>query len=153
MKSILTGAALVAAALSLSACATVTRGEHTAWEVNSTPPGATVATTNGMTCASTPCSIKMERRSEFDATVTKAGYKTVKFHVSHKISGGGGAGMAGNVILGGVIGAGVDVATGAMYDLTPNPVNLVLEKDDGTVAATPVAAPAPAPAVSAAPAK
>ena len=29
--------------------------------------------------------------------------------------------MAGNVIVGGLIGAGVDVASGAMLDLTPNP--------------------------------
>jgi hypothetical protein len=60
--------------------------------------------------------------------------------------------MAGNVLVGGLIGAGVDVATGAMNDLTPNPVNLVLERDDAvqpavgapTTVGTPVAtAPAP----------
>jgi hypothetical protein len=80
----------------------------------------------------------MGRRSEFDATITKAGYKVAKVHVTHKISNGGGVGMAGNVVLGGIIGAGVDVASGAMYDLTPNPVDLTLEKEDPTAA--PVAA-------------
>jgi hypothetical protein len=35
--------------------------------------------------------------------------------------------MAGNVLLGGIIGAGVDVATGAMLDLVPNPLVVKLE--------------------------
>lgn len=130
MKLTVTGAALSAAAMSLGACATVTRGDHTAWEVRTTPPGAGVKTSNNMQCESTPCSLKMGRRSEFDATITKPGYKVVRVHVTHKIGNGGGVGMAGNVVLGGLIGAGVDVASGAMYDLTPNPVELTLEKDD-----------------------
>ncbi len=36
--------------------------------------------------------------------------------------------MAGNVLLGGVIGAAVDAGTGSMYDLKPNPVHVVLNK-------------------------
>jgi hypothetical protein len=47
--------------------------------------------------------------------------------VTNKVGGAGGAGMAGNVILGGLIGAGVDVATGAMLDLVPNPLVIKLE--------------------------
>ena len=130
MKMTLTALIIAAAATSLGACATVTRGDHTAWEVRTTPPGASVKTSNNMQCDSTPCSLKMGRRSEFDATLAKVGYKDVKIHVTHKISNGGGAGMAGNVLVGGIIGAGVDVASGAMYDLTPNPVDITLEKDD-----------------------
>jgi hypothetical protein len=38
--------------------------------------------------------------------------------------------MAGNVILGGVIGAVADASSGAMNDLVPNPLNVTLEKDD-----------------------
>lgn len=110
-------------------------------EFKTNPPGAKVVTSNSMNCDSTPCSLTMARNSEFDATITKSGYKTLKVHITHKISGGGGAGMAGNVLVGGIIGAGVDVATGAMYDLTPNPVDVVLEKDEGP-GASPVVAPA-----------
>ena len=43
-----------------------------------------------------------------------------------QISGGGAAGMAGNVLLGGIIGAGVDAATGATKDLKPNPIDVKL---------------------------
>ena len=122
--------------LHLSACATITRGEHTAWEVNTNPPGATVKTSNGFFCDSTPCSLKMMRKSEFTATIAKPGYKTLEVRVTNKVSGGGGAGMAGNVLVGGLIGAGVDVATGAMLDLTPNPLNVSLGKADGPVSAS-----------------
>jgi hypothetical protein len=43
--------------------------------------------------------------------------------------------MAGNVILGGLIGAGVDVATGAMMELKPNPLTVKLEAETAKVAA------------------
>lgn len=42
----------------------------------------------------------------------------------------GGVAMAGNVILGGIIGAGVDAGTGAMLDLTPNPAHVELRPQD-----------------------
>ena len=121
-------AALCALTTSLAACATITRGQHTAWEVNTNPPGAKVRTSNGFFCDSTPCSLTMPRKSEFTATISKAGFKTLEVRVTNKVSSGGGVGMAGNVLLGGIIGAGVDVTTGAMLDLTPNPLNISLEK-------------------------
>ena len=62
-----------------------------------------------------------------DAVIQAEGYKTATVTVSHKTSNGGAAGVAGNVLLGGVIGLGVDLATGASQDLTPNPVTLKLE--------------------------
>lgn len=37
--------------------------------------------------------------------------------------------MAGNVLIGGIIGAGVDLASGAMNDLTPNPLVVRLEPE------------------------
>ncbi len=136
--------AALTAVLGLTACATVTRGEHTAWEVNTVPPGASVKTTNGFYSDSTPCSIQMSRRSDFSADIAKPGYKTLKVTVTHKIAVGGGVAFAGNALIGGVIGAGVDIATGAALDLTPNPVTVTLEKNDAAVAA---ATPADAPVV------
>jgi hypothetical protein len=132
--------------LSLSACATVTRGSNDAWSVTSEPTGARVETTNGHFCAATPCAIRMKRKSEFTATVTKAGYKPATIAVTHKTSGAGAAGVAGNVLLGGIIGLGVDAATGASQDLTPNPATVTLEAME--TAAQPAPAPAPAAAVA-----
>lgn len=95
--------------------------------VNTEPSGASVRTTNQMACDATPCSFKMSRKSEFEVTITKAGYRTWQGHITHKVATAGGAGMAGNVILGGLIGAAVDVGTGAMMDLVPNPLTVKLE--------------------------
>lgn len=119
-------AAVTAAGLSLCACATVTRGTNTAWEVDSDPQGARVETTNGYFCETTPCSIRMPRRSEFVATLTLDGYQPARVSVTNKVGTGGGAAMAGNALVGGLIGAGVDVGSGAMLDLTPNPVLITL---------------------------
>lgn len=144
MKTI-TLAAFAAILISVSGCATVTRGTKDVLEVETTPSGAQATTTNGYSCASTPCAIKMPRKSEFDVDITKAGYKPARVHVTSKVSGAGGAGMAGNVLVGGIIGAGVDVGTGAMLDLVPNPVKVALEPVGATPAgATVVAAAAPA---------
>src|SRR3712207_6603516 len=98
-------AALALAAVSVSACATVTRGTSTAWEVQTTPSGAMVKTSHGHMCESTPCAIKMPRKSQFTATISKPGYKTATVSVTNKVAGGGGAAMAGNIIAGGIIGA------------------------------------------------
>jgi hypothetical protein len=48
----------------------------------------------------------MARKSEFGVDVTKPGFKPWLGQVTNKVGGAGGAGMAGNVILGGLIGAG-----------------------------------------------
>lgn len=120
-------AVVLCAAGSLGACATVTRGSKDAWVVNTDPSGAKVETTNGHQCPATPCAIKMKRKSNFTATITKEGYKSATVTVTHKTANAGAAGIAGNVLLGGVIGLGVDVISGASQDLTPNPVSLKLE--------------------------
>jgi hypothetical protein len=148
-------AAVLCAGSSLAACATVTRGSNDAWVVNTEPSGAKVETSNGHQCPSTPCAIKIKRKSEFTATITKAGYKPATVNVTHKTANAGAAGVAGNVLLGGVIGLGVDMYSGASQDLTPNPVSLKLEPVDlpkpvEVKAESVTAAPAPAAAPAAA---
>ncbi|MBA3050765.1 MAG: translation initiation factor 2 [Alphaproteobacteria bacterium] len=118
--------ALVGVALSLPACATITRGSSQEFTVESTPPGARVSTSNGFQCDATPCTFRMPRKDAFRATVSMNGYVTQDHQISSGISGGGAAGMAGNVIFGGVIGAVVDGTSGAMNDLTPNPLVVIL---------------------------
>ena len=122
------------ASLGLGGCATITRTEHDAWTVKTTPGSAAVKTSNGFACDATPCTFRIERKAEFDVTITKPGYKTWSGHVTHKVSGGGGAGMAGNVLVGGLIGVAVDANSGAMFDLVPNPLEVTLEKADAPAA-------------------
>lgn len=101
--------------------------------MNTTPSGAAVKTSNQFACDATPCTFKMPRKSQFSVTITKPGYKTWTGQVTNKVAGAGGAGMACNVLVGGLIGVGVDAASGAMLDLTPNPLNVALEKEDAQV--------------------
>lgn len=129
--------ALVCAVSSTAACATITRGVHETWTVETDPSGAQVKTSNGFACDQTPCTFRMERKAEFGVTIAKDGYKTWTGHVTHAVAGGGAAGMAGNVLVGGLIGAGVDATSGAMLDLRPNPLKVTLEKANSTAAAAP----------------
>lgn len=137
---------IVAFAASSAACATVTRGTSEAFTVETDPIGAAVKTTAGFACDATPCTFKMSRKAEFDVTVSKPGYKTVNTHVTHQTSGAGGAALAGNVIVGGLIGIGVDAVSGATQELKPNPLVLKLESETQTASAEP----APAAAASSA---
>lgn len=139
-----------ASAVSLSACATITRGTTQAFEVRTTPSGAAVETSNGLYCKATPCVFQnVARNSNFTVTITKPGYKTVTTNVTNTTAGGGGAAMAGNIIFGGLIGAGVDATNGSMQDLVPNPLIVELEVDAGRPVA-PAADPASAPVAEAA---
>ncbi len=121
--------AITVPVLALASCATITRGTKTDFTVQTVPGGASVTTTNGFSCVATPCTFKMPRKSEFSVTITKPGYKSYTGNVINKVSGSGGAGMAGNVLVGGLIGVGVDASSGAMLDLVPNPLSITLEAE------------------------
>lgn len=68
--------------------------------------------------------------------ITKAGYEPIETDVRSQIVSAGAAGMAGNVLVGGLIGVGVDTMTGATRGLTPNPVEVRLVPVNGTVASS-----------------
>ncbi|MDR3506387.1 MAG: translation initiation factor 2 [Caulobacteraceae bacterium] len=135
----------------------MTRGTTQQFTIESTPPAAKARTSSGFSCESTPCTIRMPRKDAFTVTVSKPGYKTSVTDVKPKIASNGAAGFLGNALIGGVIGAAVDVGSGATLDLSPNPlhIDLVAEGADPVgpaapaAAATPAAAPAPAPTPSA----
>ncbi|MGU3538190.1 translation initiation factor 2 [Methylobacterium sp. A54F] len=93
------------------------------------PPGAQMVTNRHYACPATPCSLAVDRSDEFDVTFTKPGYRPQTVPVRTKIVGKGAAGFAGNILIGGAIGMGVDAATGAALDHTPNPVSVTLVPD------------------------
>jgi len=121
-----TAIVLLTLGLTLSNCATITRGTSEAFTITSHPTGADIRLSNGLVCQ-TPCALEVKRRPGFVVTVSKPGYKMVTTSVVSSISGGGGTAMAGNLLLGGIIGAGVDASNGAMNELSPNPLHVVLE--------------------------
>ena len=118
---------------SIYGCATVTRGTTDVLVIESDPPGAEVEIQPANHHCKTPCSVKLKRRLEQVVSIRREGYEQVEVRVIPQVVGAGAAGMAGNVILGGLIGAAVDAGSGAMKDLKPNPVKVTM-----------VASPAPA---------
>jgi len=106
--------ALIACAALLGACATITKGTSQVVAVD-TPgvPGATctIQTQSGPQVVVTPASVNLSKGSNaLPIQCTKECYVTG----SSIIPSGTEAMAAGNVLLGGVIGLGVDAASGAM---------------------------------------
>lgn len=118
--------ALMSAPILFIGCATVTRGLDSQVHIRSEPPGAEVRTSLAQTCT-TPCTIKVARKDEFSVLISKEGYKPIELEVKNRIAGEGAAGFAGNVLIGGVVGMGVDAVTGATLEHYPNPVEVTLE--------------------------
>ena len=137
-------AVMLAALAFAGGCASITRGTMDSLVVESNPPGAAVEilrTDRRFTKAEvgqnadprepivgmTPATFRLKREGDYIVTISKDGYETVEASVSHRVAGTGGLAMAGNIILGGVVGAVVDSNTGARHNLTPNPLNVVLK--------------------------
>src|SRR5947209_14201990 len=112
--------------LCFTSCATITRGVHDKLSVTSDPSGADVRLSTGEHGV-TPVKFVKERKTDpFSVTVSKPGYAPQTVKVESKFGGTGGGAMAGNLLLGGAIGLGVDAGTGAYKSLYPNPVSVHL---------------------------
>ncbi|MBF9231774.1 translation initiation factor 2 [Microvirga alba] len=116
---------MILASLSLGACATVTRGTTAQVTFTSEPPAA-MRTSTGLTCPTTPCTLEIGRKAEFVATFSQPGYHSQDVAVQTRVAGGGAAGFAGNVLVGGLVGMAVDASTGSTLEHYPNPVHASL---------------------------
>lgn len=123
MKSV---AIVLAGILAGSGCASVARGTTDQVVIHAEPADATIRTSLGHSCPRSPCTVEAKRKSEFTAYAEKDGYKPGQIHIGTKMSGAGAAGLAGNILIGGIIGVGVDAATGATLDHLPNPAHITL---------------------------
>jgi hypothetical protein len=111
------GCALV---LSLSACATITRGTKQKFAIVSNPPGATAKLSTGQSCT-TPCQLKLPRDIGFKVTLSRDGYAR---SVSEVKADGYSNAIIGNVIAGGLVGVLVDTNNGSLMSLSPNPLRV-----------------------------
>lgn len=112
--STLAAFAAAVAASNLAACGTITQGTAQNIAITSTPPGAHCDLTRKgehvATLDQTPGTVKVDKtKNDILMTCTLAGYQDA----SVNLESGYGAGTFGNIILGGVIGWGIDSATGA----------------------------------------
>src|SRR5450631_1131777 len=122
---------LIAAAIAAPClgCASVTRGTTENISIATTPAGATAEISgleNPMACV-TPCVVQAKRNADITVTINKDGYEPQTIPLTKEIPGAGAAGFAGNILAGGLIGMGVDAATGAAQDHKPNPVIVTLQ--------------------------
>jgi PEGA domain-containing protein len=122
---------LVAAAIVLPClgCASISRGTTENISITSTPAGAT-AELSGLdnpTACVTPCVVVAKRSADITVTINKPGYEQQVIPLTKEIPGAGAAGFAGNVLVGGLVGMGVDAYTGAAQDHKPNPVTVTLQ--------------------------
>lgn len=130
---------LLAYAAALSAaggCATIIRGAEQDFAIESSPPGAEATLSTGQSCA-TPCTLNLPRKTDFDVTFSMEGYESGTAHVTSGWSRGGTQTfVVGNLILGGLVGMGVDASTGAARDLWPNPLTVTLVPTEPETAPT-----------------
>ena len=117
--------ALTCVALTLAGCATVVLGVKEPFQIISTPAGAHVQLSGGGTCV-TPCELELPRSSAFKVRVSMPGYATQVIPVASREAVSGAVGFLGNGMVGGVVGAGVDMDSGAMRRLSPNPLKVRL---------------------------
>ncbi|MGC2777676.1 MAG: PEGA domain-containing protein, partial [Bradyrhizobium sp.] len=110
--------AFVALCATLGGCASVTRGTTETISVASTPSGAeaTIAGLEAPMTCTTPCSFVAKRNADLAVTVDKPGYESQTITLTKDIPAAGAAGFAGNILAGGLVGMGVDAATGAATD-------------------------------------
>ena len=131
--------AMMAAAL-CAGCASIARGTAEQLQFDSEPRGAIVRTVEDFRCGLdpcveapppgpsclTPCVMQVKRNAPILATFSKDGYQPETLRIDTKLAGSGAVGVAGNAILGGAVGALVDVGTGAALDHVPNPAFVTL---------------------------
>lgn len=120
---------IVALAAALGGCASVTRGTTENISITSTPAGAeaTIAGLDVPTACITPCAVVAKRSADISITFAKPGFETEVVTLTKEVPATGAAGFAGNVLAGGLIGMGVDAATGAAQDHKPNPVIVTMK--------------------------
>lgn len=102
----------------LSGCGTIKHGTSQDLMIQSNPPGAMVMV-NGKEYGETPVSVSLSRKTRHTTvTVSMPGYESFQTSLDRKLSGWS--------ILGGPIGLLVDDATGGMYKLSPDQLNVQL---------------------------
>lgn len=126
-------------ALICSSCATVVRGTNDTAKFVSTPDGASVTAESvdveklGPLTCETPCELELKRKKTWRVDFFLDGYKPASGFLTPEISAGGVAAGAGNALIGGLIGVGIDAGTGANLDLKPNPMVAELQPVDSSL--------------------
>jgi len=102
-------------------CATIIKGTSQSIPVSSDPPAADILV-DGKLMGQTPKTLALKRDKNYLITLQKTGFEQESVPVVKDIGGA----VWGNVLAGGLIGWGVDAASGAQYNLLPPSVSVKL---------------------------
>lgn len=93
--------------------------------ISSDPTGAEVAV-DGMSRGRKPIDVAMKRKRDHLVSISLDGYETRTIPVIKDVGGA----VWGNVLMGGLIGWGVDATSGAQYNLNPPTIHVKLTKSN-----------------------
>ena len=126
MKNKWVVALIVPALFVSSGCATIVSGTTQKVSLSSQPSGAD-AKADGNITVKTPAIITLDRKLDHTIEFSKEGYKTATVFVRRAFN----EMATGNILLGGIIGAGIDAASGSGNKLIPERIDLALEAGSG----------------------
>ncbi|WP_294312742.1 PEGA domain-containing protein [uncultured Chryseobacterium sp.] len=123
MKNKLSGALLLGITLSVTSCATIITGTKDKITFNSTPEGAKVIH-RGIEKCTTPCTAEIPRSlSKQMVTFEKEGFSNKEVKLTKTFN----PVTLVNILLGGIIGIGIDTATGSLTKYSPKEYKVELE--------------------------
>jgi len=106
-----------------SGCATLMHGTTQTVSISSEPEGADVYDM-GSNLGQTPIDVELSRKKKFhNLVVKKKGYHEERVRITRVVSGT----VAGNILFGGLIGWGIDAASGGQWKLIPEEVYVELK--------------------------
>jgi len=118
MKKLLLTASLFLMTMWCCGCATVVTGKYQNIPVTSEPPGVKVRSDTGVSLI-TPGSFQLLRNQDHTLVAEYPGCEPQQKELKHKLQGW----FWGNILLGGIIGGVVDLASGASGKLVPDKVH------------------------------
>lgn len=107
--------------LALAGCATIVHGSRQEVSFGSSPTGA-IVTVNGEQRGVTPVTLNLQRKKDYIISFSYDGFQTQTYQVQSVVSGW----IAGNILLGGIVGGAIDLVSGAAFRLVPEHVNTTL---------------------------
>ena len=115
---------LIAACIFLTSCASIINTGRQPVSIHSNPEGATILV-NDSIYGTTPRTIEMKRKKKDRLVkIQMDGYETYQIQMARSLSGW----FFGNILIGGIIGMGIDALTGGMYIIQPEQIDATLTK-------------------------
>ncbi len=123
MKKLFYIFALFSLSIFVYSCATIMHGTKQDIGISSNPGGAKI-TVDGQMKGITPSTFKLSRKINHVIKIELKGYEPYSATLTREVSGW----VWGNLVIGGIIGLGIDYLTGGLYDLTPEQIHAQLNK-------------------------